>query len=109
MPRPRAAQRVLIVLAAGLLALGAVLGGKAARRPTVAAVPDDPSLEVRLDLNTATPADLETLPGVGAALAGRVGAYRVKNGLFRSVDDLRQVPGFGEKLVQTLRPLVTVR
>jgi len=108
-PWPRAAQRVLIVLAAGLLALGAVLGGKAGRRPAVVSVPDDPSLDVRLDLNKATPADLETLPGVGTSLAGRIDAYRVKHGPFRSVDELRQVPGFGEKLVAELRPLVTVR
>jgi competence protein ComEA len=107
-PWPRAAQRVLIVLAAGLLALGAVLGGKSARRPIALSVPDDPKLDVRLDLNSATPADLETLPGVGAALAGRIDAYRAAHGPFRSVDDLRQVPGFGVKLVAALRPLVTV-
>jgi len=108
-PWPRAAQRVLIVLAAGLLALGAVLGGKAARRPAALSVPDDPSLDVRLDLNKATPLDLETLPGIGTALAARIDAYRAKNGPFRSVDELRQVPGFGEKLVIALRPLVTVK
>ena len=109
MPWPRAAQRVLIVLAAGLLTLGAVLGGKAARRPTAVSVPDDPSLDVRLDLNKAPPLDLETLPGVGTSLAARIEAYRVKHGPFRTVDELRQVPGFGDKLVQTLRPLVAVR
>jgi competence protein ComEA len=108
-PWPRAAQRVLIVLAAGLLALGAVLGGKAGRQTAVVAAPDDPGLDVRLDLNRATPADLETLPGVGKALAGRIGDYRVNRGPFRSVDELMQVPGFGEKLVAALRPLVTVR
>lgn len=73
------------------------------------AVPDDPSIEVRLDLNSATPADLETLPGVGAALAGKIVAYRFTHGPFRSVAELGQVPGCGEKLVTTLRPLVTVR
>ena len=109
MPWPRAAQRVLIVLAAGLLGLGAVLGGKASRRTIAVTVPDNPGLDVKLDLNSATPADLETLPGVGASLAGRIDAYRVKHGPFRSVDELRQVPGFGEKLVAALRPLVTVR
>ena len=108
MPWPRAAQRVLIFLAAGLLALGAVLGGKAARRPTAVSVPDDPSLDVRLDLNTATPVDLETLPGIGTSLAARITAYRKTHGPFRTVDELRQVPGFGEKLVTALRPLVTV-
>ena len=109
MPWPRAAQRVLIVLAAGLLTLGAVLGGKAARRPIAITVPDDPGLDVKLDLNSATPADLETLPGVGTALAGRIDAYRKTHGPFRSVDELMQVPGFGDKLVRTLRPLVAVR
>jgi competence protein ComEA len=69
---------------------------------------DDPSLEVRLDLNSASPDDLETLPGVGKALAGRIAAYRAANGPFRSVDDLLRVPGFGEKLVGSLRPYVTV-
>ena len=107
MPWPGAAQRVLIVLAAALLAF-AVVGGKAARRPAAVAVPDDPRLEVRLDLNDATPADLETLPGVGTVLAARIDVYRKEHGPFRSVDDLRQIPGFGEKLVAALRPLVSV-
>jgi competence protein ComEA len=109
MPWPRASQRVLIVLAAALLAFAAVQGREAGRRPTAASVPDDPGIGVRLDLNTATPADLETLPGVGTSLAARIVAYRVKHGSFRSVDELKQLPGFGEKLVATLRPLVTVR
>ena len=108
MPWPRAAQRVLIVLAAGLLALGAFLGGKASQRPIAVAVPDDPGLDVQLELNSATPADLETLPGVGAALAGRIDAYRATHGPFHSVDELRKVPGFGDKLVETLRPLLIV-
>ena len=109
MPWPRAAQRVLIPLAAALLALAAALGRKAEQQPIAVSVPDDPGLDVRLDLNSASPADLETLPGVGAALAARIDAYRLKIGPFRSVDDLKQVPGFGEKLVTALRPLVTVR
>ena len=109
MPWPRAAQRVLIVLAAALLALGLVLGRHDARRLTPVVVPDDQRLEIRLELNSATRADFETLPGVGASLAGRIDAYRSTHGPFRSIDDLLQVPGFGEKLVATLRPLVTVR
>jgi len=108
-PWPRASQRVLIVLAAALLALGAILGRNAAQQPIAVSVPDDPGLDVRLDLNSATPADLETLPGVGASLAGRIDAYRSTHGPFRSVDELGHVPGFGEKLITALRPLVTVR
>ncbi len=106
---PRPAQRVLIVLATALLIFGAVLGRQEARQPAPVAVPDDPSLEVLLDLNSATPADLETLPGVGTALAARIVTYRSKHGAFGSVDELGRVPGFGEKLVAALRPLVKVR
>ena len=105
---PRAAQRVLIVIAAGLLALGAIQGRRNARRPVAVSVPDDPSLDLRIDLNSATPADLETLPGVGAALAARIDAYRKAHGPFRSVDELRKIPGFGEKLVIALRPYLTI-
>ncbi len=108
MPWPRDAQRVLIVLAVALLGLGAVLGGNVVRRTAHVAVPDDPGLEVRLDLNRATPVDLETLPGVGKTLAGRIVAHRAESGPFCSVDELLRIPGFGEKLVAALRPLVTV-
>ena len=108
-PWSRAAQRVLIVLAASLLGLTLIQGRKAALQPPAVTVPDDPGLDVRLDLNSATAADLETLPGVGAALAGRIDAYRSTHGPFSTVDDLKQVPGIGEKLVATLRPLVIAR
>ena len=108
MPWSRAVQRVLLAMAAGLFAVGAVLGAREARRPCAVSLPDDPGLDVRLDLNSAVTADLETLPGVGKALAGRIEAYRSTHGPFRSVDELRQVPGCGEKLIAALRPLVTL-
>jgi competence ComEA-like helix-hairpin-helix protein len=104
---PRAAQRVLLVVAAAL-ALGAYLGGKQARRPIAVRVADDPSLDVRLDLNRATPADLETLPGVGKALAEKISAHRDLHGPFGSVEELLLVPGCSEKLLQALRPYLIV-
>jgi competence ComEA-like helix-hairpin-helix protein len=108
MPWPRAAQRILLVAATGLLVLSVLLVAQEERRPAVVPVPDDPRLDVRLDLNSAAAADLETLPGVGKALAERIGAYRSQHGPFRSVSELRQVPGFGEKLVQAVQPYLTV-
>lgn len=105
---PRGSQRVLIVLAVALLALGAAFAARGTRRVAFRAVPDDPGLELKLDLNSATAADLETLPGVGQALAGRIATHRAEHGPFRAVDELQRVPGFGEKLVTALRPLVTV-
>lgn len=62
-----------------------------------------------LNLNTATLAQLEVLPGVGPKMAERIIAFRAENGPFESVDDLDEVRGIGEKRMETLRPLVRVR
>jgi competence protein ComEA len=60
-----------------------------------------------VDLNTATAEQLDTLPGVGQVTAGRIIAYRTAHP-FTSVDDLRQVPGIGDRRFATLKDLVTV-
>ncbi len=61
-----------------------------------------------LDLNRAGATQLEILPGVGPKMAERILAYRKENGGFKSVDDLDNVRGIGEKRMETLRPLVRV-
>jgi competence protein ComEA len=61
-----------------------------------------------VDLNSADATALETLPGVGPATSAAVLEWRRQNGSFRSVDDLLEVPGIGEKTLESLRPLVTV-
>lgn len=61
-----------------------------------------------LNINTATAADLEELPGVGPVLAGRIVAYRDEHGGFRSVEELRNVPGIGDATFAELAPRVTV-
>lgn len=60
-----------------------------------------------LDLNTATPEQLDDLPGVGPVLAGRIVDWRTEHGGFRSVDQLREVPGIGESKYATLKSKVT--
>ena len=61
-----------------------------------------------VDLNAATPAELNALKGVGPAKAKAIIDYRDKNGPFKSVDELAKVKGFGAKTVDKLRPELTV-
>ncbi len=61
----------------------------------------------QVDINSASAAELEDLPGIGQTLAERIIAYRTANGPFSSVDDLAKVPGVGTKLLEDLRPLIS--
>ncbi|MFE0087029.1 helix-hairpin-helix domain-containing protein [Streptomyces sp. NPDC058992] len=59
-----------------------------------------------LSLNTATVEQLDTLPGVGPVLARHILDYRTEHGGFRSVDELREVTGIGDRRFADLEPLV---
>lgn len=61
-----------------------------------------------LDLNAATAADLDTLPGIGPVLAQRIVSFRQEHGRFASVDQLNDVPGIGPAVYARLAPLVRV-
>ena len=60
-----------------------------------------------INLNTATEEQLETLDGVGPAIAGKIIDYRKQHGGFRSVEDLTQVSGIGPKRLAALKGKVT--
>ncbi|MFI8632102.1 ComEA family DNA-binding protein [Microbacterium sp. NPDC077663] len=75
---------------------------------TDAAASAAPEGDGRVNLNTADLAALDTLPRVGPAIAQRILDWRETNGRFTSVDDLMAVPGIGEKMLASLRDLVTV-
>jgi competence protein ComEA len=62
--------------------------------------------EPPIDVNTAGPAELERLPGIGPVMAARIIDTR-QAGRFRTADDLRRVRGIGPKTLETLRPFVT--
>jgi competence protein ComEA len=61
-----------------------------------------------VNLNTASAAELEVLPGIGPAMARRILEYRSRYGRFSSIDQLDQVKGIGPKTLEKLRPLVRV-
>jgi len=61
-----------------------------------------------VNVNTATAAELETLPGVGPATAAAIVDERTRNGPFASIDDLERVPGIGPAKLAALRGQVTL-
>jgi competence protein ComEA len=60
-----------------------------------------------VSLSTATPEQLETLPGVGPVLAQHIIDYRTQHGGFTSIDQLNEVTGIGDRRFADLKPLVT--
>jgi competence ComEA-like helix-hairpin-helix protein len=77
----------------------------AASAPGPAAVPAG----APVDLNAASEAELDRLPGIGPVLAGRIVAHRAAHGPFRAAEDLLAVPGIGPRLYARLAPLVIAR
>lgn len=76
--------------------------------------PADPSTSKPLtpaavvNINTATPAQLEYLPDIGKVMAGRIADYRAQHGQFRQTSDLLRVKGIGDKKLAKMLPFVTV-
>lgn len=80
-------------------------GGVGAAGTTGAAAVGVPAGKV--DLNTASEQQLDTLPGVGPATAQKIVADRTANGPYRTVEDLLRVPGIGPAKFDALKDLVT--
>jgi len=62
----------------------------------------------QVNVNTASAAELTSVKGIGEAKSQAIVDYREKHGPFKSVDDLKAVSGIGDKLLEQLRPQVTV-
>jgi competence protein ComEA len=62
----------------------------------------------RIDINTATAEELDTLPGVGEVTAAKIIEYRQQHGPFQTVEAIMDVPGIGEAKFDAMRELITV-
>ena len=93
-----------------LVALAALLASQAQAQTTRTKTVDSAAAKptVQVNLNTATVADLQGLPGIGAKVAERIVEYRQKQGPFKRIEELMNVQGIGEKSFLKLRPQLTV-
>ena len=94
-----------LVLALGLVATA--VSAQEAARPAKASTASA-SAGAPVNLNTATVAQLEAVPGIGKSTAERILEYRQKNGSFKKIEDLMNVRGIGEKSFLKMKGLITV-
>ncbi|WP_455245997.1 ComEA family DNA-binding protein [Petrachloros mirabilis] len=81
---------------------------QASGRLPVSPRPSTRPVSEKLNLNVATEQEIESLPGIGPVLAGRIVEYRQSRGAFRNVGQLRHVKGIGKKKFDRIRTLISV-
>ena len=99
---------LLLTLALFALALPATAAPQASQGKTATRSAKAPAPASPVNLNTATEAQLTSLPGIGARAAQRILEFRQKNGSFKKIEDLMNVKGIGEKSFLKLKPLISV-
>ena len=97
--------RSALVLVAALVFISSPLAAQRAAKPPVAAAAV--ATEV-VNLNSATAAQIATLPGIGPKTADLVVQYRVKNGPFKKIEEIMNVRGVGEKSFLKIKDRLTV-
>lgn len=85
-----------------------VLVPRRTRTPDGTAVGGVAGTPAKINVNTASAAELETLSGIGEVLAQRIVDHRMENGPFASVEDLLGVSGIGDAILEQIRDDVTV-
>lgn len=100
--------------ALAVFVLGSIAVGAALLWPRTAFVPVEirpgspPDIPVQVNVNTAPASELTLLPGVGPSLADAIVASRESEGPFPDIDSMLRVRGIGPKVLEGLRPYVTV-
>lgn len=69
---------------------------------------DDADVSGKININSCSLEELDTLPGIGPARAQDITAYRDTNGGFKSIDELKNIKGIGDKTFEKLKDLVSV-
>jgi competence protein ComEA len=100
--RMRARARHLLALATLGLAFGIAAGAATAATRSSA-------LDGVVNINTASSEELQLLPGVGKVRADAIVARRQEKGGFKSVDDLKEVKGIGDSMLDRMRPHVSLK
>ena len=62
----------------------------------------------KININTASASELESLPRIGPKVAERIIEYRTQNGNFKRIEDIMKVRGIGEKVFDEIKDLITV-
>jgi len=76
--------------------------------PTASRDPATPDPQAVIDINTATQAELETLPGIGPVTAQKIIDYRTENGPFQTIEDIQNVSGIGPATFDKIKDRITV-
>lgn len=63
----------------------------------------------KININTATIEELKTLPGVGPATAQKIIEYRSESGFFKTIEDIKNVSGIGDKKFEQIKEKITIR
>jgi comEA protein len=98
----------MLVVAIGLVSLMVIPHIARGNQSNRSGEPVQPAVAAPININAASAAELEKLPGIGARMAARIVEYRQKNGPFKKVEELMNVRGVGEKNFLRLKGLITV-
>ncbi|HXI26845.1 MAG TPA: helix-hairpin-helix domain-containing protein [Vicinamibacterales bacterium] len=93
---------------AALATVLAVLPSSSFAQTKATAAAAKPAPGAVVNINTASAAELDALPGIGAKTAALIVEYRQKNGPFKKIEELMNVRGVGEKSFLKLKPQITV-
>lgn len=95
--------------AAGIADAGSASAKPPAHKPSSKALPAKPKVRFPIDINTASADMFEALPGIGPTLAARIIAHRKSIGRFKSIEQLKDVKGIGDKKFADMKKLVVVK